>query len=98
MTSTRASKPSLTRSERQLCAELNADVVPSASNLIIFLGPEDTEHIWKDITADGMITDHDPKGYSRYEAGVSTHPKVRHEGIGTMLYDARKKLFKTYAE
>jgi hypothetical protein len=25
---------------------------------------------------------------------ISTHPKVRHEGIGTMLYDARKKLVK----
>jgi hypothetical protein len=93
--STSASKPSYTRSERQLCAELNADVVPSASNLIIFLEPEYTEHIWKDITADGIITDHNPEGYSRNEAGVSTHPKVRHEGIGTMLYDASKKLVKT---
>jgi len=26
---------------------------------------------------------------------ISTHPKVRHEGIGTMLYDARKKIVKT---
>jgi len=25
---------------------------------------------------------------------ISTHPKVRHEGIGTMLYDARKDLVK----
>ena len=39
-----------------------------------------------------IITDHNPEGYSRFEAGVSTHPKVR---IGKMLYDARKKLVKT---
>ena len=71
------------------------DVVPSASNVIIFLEPEYTEHKWKDITADGIITNHNLKGDSRYGAGVSTHPKVRHEGIGTMLYDARKKLVKT---
>ena len=71
------------------------DVVPSASNIIIFLEPEYTEHKWKDTTADGIITNHNLKGDSRYGAGVYTHPKVRHEGIGTMLYDARKKLVKT---
>jgi hypothetical protein len=27
-----------------------------------------------------------------YGADISTHPKHRHEGIGGMLYDARKKL------
>jgi hypothetical protein len=40
-------------------------VVPSASNLIIFLEPESTGHKWKDITADGMIMNHNPKGDSR---------------------------------
>ncbi|HET7148811.1 MAG TPA: GNAT family N-acetyltransferase [Candidatus Nitrosopolaris sp.] len=80
--------------EGQFCAELNGEVVASASNLIVFLEPEYKEHTWKDITADGAITNHDPKGDSLYGADISTHPKVRHEGIGKMLYDARKELIK----
>jgi GNAT superfamily N-acetyltransferase len=73
---------------------LNGAVVASASSLIVFLEPEYKEHTWKDITADGTITNHDPKGDSIYGADISTHPKVRHEGIGKMLYDARKDLVK----
>ena len=51
-------------------------VVPSASNLIIFLEPEFTGHKWKDITADGMIMNHNPKGDSQNGAASSSHPKV----------------------
>jgi len=70
-------------------------VVPSASDLIIFLEPEFTGHKWKDITADGMIMNYNPKGDSQNGADSSSHPKVRHEGTGTMLCDTRKKLVKT---
>ena len=80
--------------EGQFCAELNGVVVASASSLIVFLEPDYKEHTWKDITADGTITNHDPEGDSLYGADISTHPKVRHEGIGKMLYDARKDLVK----
>jgi hypothetical protein len=69
-------------------------VVPSARNLISFLEPECTGHKWKDITADGMIMNHNPKGDSQIGADISTHPKVRYEGSGTMLYDTRKKQVK----
>ena len=31
-------------------------------------------------------------GDSLYGADISTHPKYRHEGIGTILYGARKEL------
>ena len=40
------------------------------------------------------MTNHNPKGDSLYGADISTHPNVRHEGIGKMLYDARKDLVK----
>ena len=80
--------------EGQLCAELNGAVVASSSSLVVFLEPEYKEHTWKDITADGTITNHNPKADSLYGADISTHPKVRHEGIGKMLYDARKDLVK----
>jgi len=39
-----------------------------------------------------MFTNHNPKGDSLYGADISTHPKVRRQGIATMLYNARKDL------
>ena len=79
--------------EGQLVAvEPDGTVVGSASTLVVTLNPEYADHAWKDITADGMFTNHNPNGDSLYGADISTHPKYRHEGIGSMLYDARKQL------
>jgi ribosomal protein S18 acetylase RimI-like enzyme len=67
-------------------------IVGSASTLVVSLNPEYAEHTWKGITSDGLFTNHDPNGDSLYGADISTHPKHRHEGIGGMLYEARKEL------
>jgi len=72
--------------------EEDGEVVGSASTLIVTLNPEYAEHTWKGITSDGMFIDHNPNGDSLYGADISTHPKFRHEGIGSMLYGARKEL------
>ena len=72
--------------------EEDGEVVGSASTLIVTLNPEYAEHTWKGITSDGMFTDHNPNGDSLYGADISTHPKFRHEGIGSMLYGVRKEL------
>ena len=39
-----------------------------------------------------MFTNHSYDGDSLYGADISTHPKHRHEGLGSMLYAARKDL------
>jgi ribosomal protein S18 acetylase RimI-like enzyme len=75
-----------------VAVEPDGTVVGSASTLIVSLNPEYADHTWKDITADGLFTTHNPNGDSLYGADISTHPKYRHEGIGSMLYDARKQL------
>jgi ribosomal protein S18 acetylase RimI-like enzyme len=72
--------------------EPDGTIVGSASTLIVFLNPEYADHTWKYITANGLFTNHNPKGDSLYGADISTHPKYRHEGIGNMLYGARKQL------
>lgn len=73
-----------------VAVEPDGTVVGSASTLIVSLSPEYTDHTWCEITADGMFTNHDPNGDSLYGADISTHPRYRHEGIGGMLYGARK--------
>jgi ribosomal protein S18 acetylase RimI-like enzyme len=75
-----------------VAVEEDGTVVGSASTLIVTLDPDYAEHTWKGITADGMFTSHDDHGDSLYGADISTHPKFRHEGIGSMLYGARKEL------
>ena len=39
-----------------------------------------------------LFNNHNPRGDSLYGADVSTHPDYRSSGIGTAIYDARKKL------
>ncbi len=75
-----------------VAVEPDGTIVGSASTLIISLDPEYKEHAWLDITANGMFTSHSCDGDSLYGADISTHPKHRHEGIGSMLYAARKDL------
>jgi len=75
-----------------VAVEPDGKVVGSASTLIVSLDPQYAEHTWKEITANGMFTNHISDGDSLYGADISTHPKHRHEGIGGMLYDSRKEL------
>jgi len=73
-----------------VAVEPDGTVVGSASTLIVALKPEYAEHTWIKITDNGMFTNHNKEGDSLYGADISTHPKYRHEGIGSMLYEARK--------
>ena len=75
-----------------ISVEPDGTIVGSASTLIVSLDPEYKEHTWIDITANGMFTNHSYDGNSLYGADISSHPKYRHEGIGSMLYNARKEL------
>jgi ribosomal protein S18 acetylase RimI-like enzyme len=72
--------------------EPGGTIIGSASSLIVSLSSEYADHTWKEITANGMFTNHIPNGDSLYGADISTHPKYRHEGIGSMFYDERKRL------
>src|SRR6187200_139628 len=78
--------------EGQLCAEINGEIVASASRLVIMLKSQYSEHTWHEITGHGLFTTHDPKGDTLYGADISTHPKFQRKGIGTMLYNVRKNL------
>jgi ribosomal protein S18 acetylase RimI-like enzyme len=77
--------------EGQCVADLNGQVIGSASSLIVQLVPEYADHTWEEITGNGMMTTHIPTGDSLYGADIFTHPKYRHEHIGKRLYDYRKE-------
>jgi ribosomal protein S18 acetylase RimI-like enzyme len=78
--------------EGQIVAELEKKIVGSATSLIVQLNPVYADHTWKSITGDGMLTTHFPTGDTLYGADISTHPRVRHRGIGHKLYQGRKDI------
>ncbi|MGI0045914.1 MAG: GNAT family N-acetyltransferase [Nitrosotalea sp.] len=78
--------------EGQFVAEYKGDIVGSASSLIVNLVPEYKEHTWTEVCGGPLFNNHNPSGDSLYGADVSTHPDYRSLGIGTVIYDARKKL------
>ena len=78
--------------EGQIVAELENKIVGLATSLIVQLNPIYVDHTWKSITGDGMLTTHFPTGDTLYGADISTHPRVRHRGIGHKLYQGRKDI------
>lgn len=78
--------------EGQLVAELDGKIVGSATSLIVQLKTEYAEHTWNGVTGNGLLTTHDRNGDSLYGADISTHPRVRHKGIGHKLYQGRKEI------
>ena len=78
--------------EGQLVAEFEGKIVGSATSLIVHLNPNYADHTWTGITGNGMLTTHSPTGDTLYGADISTHPKIRHRGIGHKLYQGRKDI------
>jgi len=67
-------------------------VVGVASSLIVRWDDYGTQHTWKEVTGDGSFDTHDPSGRTLYGAEVFADPTMRRHGIGTKLYQARRRL------
>lgn len=79
----------------QLVAEDLAtdEIVGMAASLIVFWEDYDMNASWRDFTAAGMFTNHDPAmGRTLYGAEVMVKPGRQGEGIGGLLYNARRKI------
>jgi GNAT superfamily N-acetyltransferase len=64
-----------------------------AASLIVYWDDYKVDGTWKDFTAGGMFTNHDPVlGRTLYGAEVMVDPTLRGAGVGGKLYDARRKL------
>jgi ribosomal protein S18 acetylase RimI-like enzyme len=94
-------------SERQLASHLevfpqgqfvaiNQDddrVVGMAASLIVLWDDYEISASWRDFTAGGTFSNHDPvRGRTLYGAEVMTDPAMQGRGVGTLLYSARRAL------
>lgn len=80
--------------EGQLAAvDRDGAIVGTAASLIILWDDYDIHMSWRDFTAGGTFTNHDPaSGRTLYGAEVMVDPTRRGEGIGKALYVARCEL------
>jgi predicted amidohydrolase/GNAT superfamily N-acetyltransferase len=81
--------------EGQIVAVDQTDrVLGSASSLIIDWDDYAESANWSVITGHGNFDTHNPLGKTLYGADMGVGPEARHQGIGTLLYEARKDLIR----
>ena len=78
--------------EGQICIEDNGKVVAAALSLIVAYDRFGDEHTYRQITGNGFLTTHDPKGDVLYGLDVFVDPDYQGMRLGRRLYDARKEL------
>ncbi len=69
-------------------------ILGSASSLLIDWDDYAESANWSSITGQGSFDTHNPLGKTLYGADMGVDPDGRRQGIGTMLYDARKELIR----
>jgi predicted amidohydrolase/GNAT superfamily N-acetyltransferase len=81
--------------EGQLVAEdEKGHLLGSASSLIIDWDDYAESARWSAITGEGRFDTHNPLGKTLYGADLCVDPAARHLGIGSLFYDARKKMIR----
>lgn len=78
--------------EGQICVEFDGTIIGSCSSLIVNFDEYLEQHTYKEITDNGYIRNHNPRGENMYGMEVMVHPDFRRMKIGRRLYEARKRL------
>lgn len=67
-------------------------VVGMAASLILSWDDYEIQDAWRDFTDHGLFTNHDPEGRTLYGAEVMVHPDWQGRGVGSKIYEARRRL------
>jgi GNAT superfamily N-acetyltransferase len=65
-----------------------------AAGLIVLWDDYEIDLAWRDMTARGMFTNHNPSGRTYYGAEIMVDPESRSMGVGRAIYAARRELVK----
>jgi predicted amidohydrolase/ribosomal protein S18 acetylase RimI-like enzyme len=69
-------------------------ILGSASSLLIDWDDYAESANWSSITGEGTFNTHNPLGKTLYGADMGVDPAARQQGIGSLLYEARKDLIR----
>lgn len=76
-----------------VAATPQGEVLGMAASLVVLWDDYADSGSWRDFTAGGTFTNHDPvHGRTLYGAEVMVHPRVQGQGVGKALYAARREL------
>ncbi len=78
--------------EGQFCIEIDGEIVASASSLIVEFDLYSDWHNWKELSDNGFIRNHDPRGDTLYGIEIMVDPRYRGMKLARRLYRARKDL------
>jgi predicted amidohydrolase len=74
--------------------ELNGKIVAYSASIILSEKLALKEHNWKEVTANGFASTHDPNGEYLYGYETCVDPDVRGHRLGSRIYNQRKRLAK----
>lgn len=71
--------------EGSLCVEIEGEIAGSMTGLIVDFDPNPPKHTWEEITDNGYIRNHNPKGNILYVVDICIRPKFRKLDLGKWL-------------
>ncbi len=74
--------------EGALCVEVEGRLVGSLTGLCVPFDPAYPSHRWEEMTDNGYIRNHDPKGNTLYIVDIAVSPGYRKWGLGKLLLQA----------
>lgn len=76
----------------QFASELDGQLIGLAVSLVISWDDYSLHHTWGEVTNSGLFDTHDMSGRTLYGAEVCVDPDSRGQGVGHLLYEARRRL------
>lgn len=71
-----------------LCVEVEGEIAGSMTGLLVSYDPNHPYHTWEEITDNGYIRNHDPKGNTLYVVDICIRPSFRKHKLGKVLMDS----------
>ncbi len=71
--------------EGALCIEIEGKIAGSMTGLLVDFDYDHAEHTWEEITDNGYIRNHNPKGNTLYVVDIGVSPSYRKLGLGKWM-------------
>lgn len=82
--------------EGQIGVTFGEKLIASSCSLLLEFDLHSDWHDWKQISDNGYLNNHNPKGDTLYCVEIMVDSEYRHQGISRLIYDARKQIAKKY--
>lgn len=82
--------------EGQICVDNKGKAIACALSVIVDYSKYGDNHNYSQITGNGKLSTHDPRGGTLYGVDIFVHPQFQGLRLGRRLYDARKDICRQF--